>query len=64
MEDDMKDKVMAARRCVDECRATFEQNVELQKEMSKLLFARYESLMEAGFSEAQALAIIAARGVQ
>jgi hypothetical protein len=63
MADDLKDKVQKLRESVDELRATFEQNVELQKELSKLLKARMESLVEAGFSAQEALAIICARGI-
>ena len=42
---------------------TFEYEVEIVKLQSKLLYAKFESLVDAGFTESQAMEIIKARGI-
>jgi hypothetical protein len=45
-------------------RAIFEAQNELYVEQSKLLRARYESLLAVGFTDVQAMQFITARGLQ
>jgi hypothetical protein len=61
--DEIKDKELAARQFAYEMKQNFEQNVEMIAAISKLMFARYETLISAGFTKEQAIDIIKARGM-
>lgn len=58
-----RDAILEAKQSVQRLKASFEQNVEVQKEISKLLKARYDTLLDAGFNETQALQIVMTRGI-
>jgi hypothetical protein len=69
-DDDAKDVRLSAGELIASLRSntallrlSFEQHTEALRESAKLYYARYESLLEAGFSAEQALTIIVQRGL-
>jgi hypothetical protein len=60
---DAKDQLIEMRQGIANASMCFEQMVEAYHLSAKLMRARYDSLVEEGFTEPQALEIIKARGL-
>lgn len=68
--DEQKDKkekqrenLKSLRESIEELSLSFEQHVEGMSVVSKCFKARYETLIDAGFTEAQAFELVKARGL-
>ena len=60
----MSREVMAGlRHQLQVMRLCFEQRAEVEREHAKLLFAKYDGLLAAGFCKAQAMDIVTERGL-
>jgi hypothetical protein len=60
----MRDVLEAMRQSLETQRMCLEMTIEQNNLNAKVMFARYESLREAGFSEYQAFEIVKFRGSQ